>query len=163
MKRRSHKNAPARTYTLIDELFASGVDPLPIAKRTHQVTRMTEGLIAIERAAAPTTDDWRVCSDAVNIMETLVVEMKIAEDPQGLLQDAIAALAGAGRRHQGGMAIRLDGPGLVAVRAVVEDYAGILECLPARYAIQAHRLTERRIADILAGKRRPHDVEVMGL
>lgn len=157
------KKRAAYTYTLLDELLASATEPLQLAKRTHQVTRMLQGLASIERAQEPTTDDWRVCSDAVNLMETLVLEMTVAQDSQGLLQDAVAALAAAGRRHQGGMPIRLDAPGIHAVRAVLEDYAAILDAVPARVMIRAHRLTERRISAILTGKRRPHDVEVMDL
>lgn len=163
MSHPKHKAGPGYTYTLWHELLASAVDPLPLAKRTHQVTRMWQGLAAIERGQAPTPEDWRMCSDAVNLMETLVEEMRVADDGQGLLQDAIAALASAGRRHQGGMPIRLDAPGIRAVRAVLEDYAEILDALPARTMVRAHRLTERRIGAILAGKRRPHDVEVMTL
>lgn len=163
MSRRTHKAAPAFTYTLMHEVMASPTEPMSLAKRTHQVTRMLQGLAAIEQAQVPTTDDWRVCSDAVNLMETLVVEMQVADDGQGLLLDAITALAAAGRRHRGGMAIRLDAPGIRAVRAVLEDYAAILDVLPARTMVRAHRLTERRINAILTGKRRPHDVEVMEL
>lgn len=153
---------PTFTYTLWHELMASTIEPMPLTKRTHQVTRMLQGLASIEQAAAPTTEDWRLCSDAVNLMETFV-QLQVAEDRQGLLNDAIAALAAAGRRHKGGMPIRLDGPGIQAVRAVLEDYTELLGSLPARTVIRAHRLTERRIAAILAGKRRPHDVEVMDL
>lgn len=161
MKRRRH--TPAYTYTLMHELLASATAPMPLARRTHQLTRMWQGLAAIEAAQAPTTEDWRLCSDAVNLVETMVVEMKVANDASGLLQDAITALAAAGRRHRGGMPIRLDGPGITAVRGVLEDYAALLEQLPERTVIRAHRLTERRIHQILAGKRRPHDVEVMDL
>jgi hypothetical protein len=163
MSKRKHSPGSAFTYTLWHELMASTIEPMPLAKRTHQITRMLQGLASIEQCAAPTTEDWRLCSDAVNLMETLVLQLRVAEDRQGLLNDAIAALAAAGRRHKGGMPIRLDGPGIQAVRAVLEDYAELLAILPARTVIRAHRLTERRIAAILAGKRRPHDVEVMDL
>lgn len=163
MTRRKYKPMRARTYTLIDELLASGVKPLPLAKRTSHVERITESLASIERGEAPTTDDWRVCSDAVNYMETLVLEMRLAEDRDGLLLDAITALAAAGRRHAGGMPIRLDGPGIRAVRAVVEDYAAILDEVPERFVIRCHRLTEQRIRAIQRGKTRAHDVQVVGL
>lgn len=161
MKRRRH--TPAYTYTLVHELLASDTQPMALARRTHQLTRMWQGLAAIEGAQQPTTEDWRLCSDAVNLVETMVVEMQVATDASGLLQDAITALAAAGRRHRGGMSIRLDGPGITAVRGVLEDYAALIEQLPERTVIRAHRLTERRIHQILAGKRRPHDVEVMDL
>ena len=55
------------------------------------------------------------------------------------------------------------GAGITAVRAVLENYADVLDTLPARSMVRCHRLTEQRIAEILAGKRQPHDVEVMDL
>jgi hypothetical protein len=159
---RRHKPTPVYTYSLLDEMLASPTMPTPLEKRTHQLSSMWEGLASIEQAAAPTTHDWRVCSDAVNLMETLV-EMQVVEDSSGLLMDAITALAMAGRRSREGNAIRLDGAGIQAVRAVLEDYAGVLEAVSHRTMLQAHRRTERRIHQILTGARRPHDVEVIDL
>lgn len=160
MKRR--RPPPPRTYTMIDELAASPTDPLPAELRTHQLTRMWQGLAAIEQAPAPTKDDWRVVIDAVNLMETLI-EIGALEDGQGLLQDAVAGMAMAGKRALQGGAIRLDGQGIRAVRAVLEDYAEATAVLPARVMVRAHRKTEARILDILTGRRRPHDVEVVAL
>lgn len=151
------------TYSHLDELMASPTEPLPQEKRTHQLTRMWQGLAAIEGDALPSPEDWRLCSDAVNLIETMVKDMRVAEDTSGLLPDAIAALAYAGRRYFTHGAIRLDGPGIHAVRSVLENYAELLDQLPARTIIRAHRLTERRIHAIHTGQRRPHDVEVMAL
>lgn len=162
-KKRRRRPVVLPTYNLLRVIMASDTQPMPLDKRTHQLTRMWEGLAAIERAPEPTLEDWRLCSDAVNLMETLVVTMKVAEDGSGLLEDAVAALAGAGRRHRAGLALRLDAPGMQAVRAVLEDYAELLEQLPERTMLLAHHLTERRIREILAGKRAPHDVEVVDL
>lgn len=153
----------ARQYSLIDELMASSTQPLPESWRLHRLTRMWQGLAALETAQEPTTEDWRVCSDAVNLMETLVLEMKAASDQDGLLMDAVTALAKAGTRHKAGGHIRMDAQGIQAIRAVLEDYAAVLSVLPARTMIRCHRLTEKRISDILAGKRRPHDIEVINL
>jgi hypothetical protein len=155
--------------------------------------RMHQGLDAMEKAPEPSTDDWRVVSDAVNIMETLVTSGSFFEtkvdpetgearqvpipghwhgcdgdmveitDASGLLSDAVTAMALAGKRHKAGGNIRLDGAGIQAVRGVLADYGDLLEALPARTMIKAHRETERRIHEILAGKKRPHDVEVMDL
>jgi uncharacterized protein YyaL (SSP411 family) len=149
-----------RHYTLMDELAASPVEPLPIDFRRHQLTRMYEGLAAMEKAPSPTTDDWRVVSDAVNLMETLIESMKVCQDESGLLMDAITAMAMAGKRHKAGGAIRLDGAGIQAVRAILEDYAALIEVLPARVMIRCHRLTEKRLHEMLDGKAKPHDVEV---
>jgi hypothetical protein len=161
-KRKPAKPTYIYRYTLLDVLQASATQPMSPARRLHQLTRMYEGLHALETAASPTTDDWRVCSDAVNLMETLV-EMGSVEDGSGLLMDAITALANAGRRHREGHALRLDALGIKAVRSVLEDYASVIEQLPERTMVQAHRLTEKRIHDILQGRKRPHDVEIMNI
>ena len=162
MKKQSKRRVQARIkrYTLFDEMAASPTDLLPQDWRTYQLTRMYEGLAAMEKAPTPTTDDWRVVSDAVNLMETLIVDMKVCEDTSGLLMDAITAMAMAGKRNMAGGAIRLDGAGIQAVRAVLEDYAALLDVLPARTMIRCHRLTEKRIHELLDGKRKPHDVEI---
>lgn len=151
------------TYGVLDELMASPTNPLPEASRMHQLTVMWQGLRAMETDAQPTTNDWRVCSDAVNLMETLVQQMQVCTDTSGLLMDAITALALAGKRHRAGGQIRMDGAGIQAVRAVLEDYAALLDVLPHRTVVRCHRLTEQRIREILQGKRRAHDVEVMQL
>ena len=147
----------------MDELIASPSEPMPDEYRRHQLTRMYEGLAAMEKSPNPTTDDWRVVSDAVNLMETLVLEMKVCEDARGLLMDAVTALAMAGRRNLAGGAIRLDGAGIQAVRAILEDYAALLNVLPARTMIRCHRLTERRIHELMNGKKKPHDVEIVAI
>jgi hypothetical protein len=165
MKRR--KNTVVRTayvyqYSLLDVLAASPTEPVSTAHRLHQLTIMHQGLLSIETAPEPTVNDWRVCSDAVNIMETLV-DMKVVEDSSGLLNDAIRALAEAGRRQKSGKAMRLDALGIQAVRAVLADYGDVLEQVPARTIIQAHRLTEKRIHEILRNPNRSRQVELVDL
>ena len=151
--------------------MASPTEPIPAEDRRHQLTRMYNGLAAMETAPAPTTRDWRVVSDTVNLMETLTVtnngwwigcdkEPVQVKDASGLLMDAVTALAMAGRRNLAGGAIRLDGAGIHAVRAILADYADLLDVLPARVMIRCHRLTEKRLHELMAGKRKPHDVEV---
>ena len=148
---------------MMDELLASPTEPMPSSSRQHQLTQMWSSLASIERAHEPTSDDWRICSDAVNLMETLV-EMQVVEDSSGLLMDAVRALAVAGQRHKReGKPIRLDGPGIQAVRAVLASYAELLEVLPARTMYRCHRQTEKRIHEILQGRKRPHDCEVMDI
>ena len=164
MKHRPHKRPAApTTYSMVDELLASATAPLPEAKRLHQLTVMWQGLAALETAPEPTINDWRVCSDAVNLMETLIRDMRLCDDTHGLLQDAVTAMAMAGKRHLQGKPIRLDGPGIQAVRAVLEDYAHMLDMLPHRTVVHCHRLTEKRLNLIHRGQRQPHDVEVMSL
>ncbi|MFN3495760.1 MAG: hypothetical protein ACK40L_14755 [Hydrogenophaga sp.] len=163
MSRRKPSPAHRYTYSMVDELLASPTAPMPVAKRTLQLSRMWEGLVAIETGAEPKPVDWRYCSDAVNLLETLVRDMHVAEDTTGLLQDAITALAHAGQRYFTHGTIRLDGPGMRSVRMVLESYAELIEQLPERTVIRAHRLTERRIFEINSGKSRQHDVQIVAL
>jgi hypothetical protein len=160
MTRRKPHRPP--TYSAIHVLMASPTAPMPEAKRLHQLTAMYQGLHAMEQGQQPTTNDWRVCSDAANLMETLILQGHVA-DAEGLLMDAITALANAGRRNLAGGQIRLDGPGITAVRAILADYSTVLDTLSERVMVQCHRDTERRLREILDGKRRSHDVEVVAL
>lgn len=159
MKRRHHRR-PAPTYTLMHELTASPTEPLPEPKRRYQLERMYQGLHAMETAADPDVNDWRAVSDAVNFLEALV-QLGALDDGQGLLQDAITAMAQAGQRHRAGKPLRLDGVGMQAVRAVLEDYATALEQLPARTVIRAVRITEKRIWDLLDRGRAPAGTKVV--
>ena len=158
------KKAPVYvlTYSLVDEILASATSPLPEKSRLHQLTVMWQGLASLEGGDNPSTNDWRVCSDAVNLMETFVA-MGIVEDASGLLMDAVTALAMAGRRHQAGKPLRLDGPGIQAVRSILEDYAGLLDQLSHRTVVRCHRLTEARIRAIMDNSKKPHDVEILAI
>lgn len=156
------KNKQKATYSMMDELMASPSTPMPIEWRRHQLTRMYQGLDSIERGENPNNDDWRCLSDAVNMTETLI-EMGICQDESNLIYDAIEALAMAGKRKLAGQTMRLDGKGIQAVRALLSDYADMIEVLSARTMIQCHRKTEKRIREILAGRRKAHDVEVVDL
>lgn len=145
------------TYSLMDEMMASPDRPLPEPKIRHQLSRMYQGLRSLETAELPSIDDWQVVSDAVNMIETFV-EKGICEDKTGLLGDAILAMGEAGRRHLQHGVIRLDAKGISTIRAVLEDYAGLIEVLPARVMIHCHRKTEMKLHDIIKGKAKPHDV-----
>jgi hypothetical protein len=161
MRKKIRRPVPRRTYSMVDELMASATSPMPDEKRRFQLTRMWQGLRAMEADASPTREDWAVVSDAVNLLETLV-DMGEVADAAGLLPEAVAALAQAGQRHLAGQRLGLTGAGIQTVRAVLEDYASALEQLPARTIVRCHRLTEARLQDILSGRRRlPHDVQVM--
>lgn len=169
---RKRRFRPVLIYSALDLLAASAVNPAPEHRRQYQIGNMRRGLEALERGEHPAPDDWRLCSDVVNMMETFVAmgQIKLAsgdvvavEDPQGLIADAVNALAAAAKRHYQGKTIRLDGPGLVAVRAALRDYAELLDVLPERVVMDCHRRTETRLQEISMGKRKPHDVEVISI
>ena len=158
--KRKHKPT---SYSLMDVMLASPTEPMPDEKRNFQIVNMRQALENIAQAPNPTVNDWRIVSDAVNMMETLVRELHLCEDAHGLLDDAVEGLAHAGRRYKAHNVIRLDARGLLACRFVLRDYEETLQALPHRAMLQCHRLTEKRIRAIASGKRQAHDIEVMDL
>lgn len=148
------------TYSYMDVLLASPIDAMPETHRRHQLTRMWNGLRSMELDENPSYDDWDVVSNALNMMETLV-EMGWAKDEDNLIEDAVQELAIAGQRHvDTGAPIRLSGKGIQTIRALLEDYASALEELPHRTMMSCHRLTEKRVQDILAKRVQTHDVVI---
>ena len=150
---RKRTNTPM-VYSKMHELLASPSQPMPIENRRHQRMRLADALHELMHAPAPGNNCWRVISDAINLTETLVLHgeapithphtgkvvashwrgcdgapVEIA-DASGLLQDAIAAMAKAGQRMLEGKPMRLDGPGIEAVREIVQEFpeAKVLMC-----------------------------------
>jgi len=145
------------TCNAMHVLLASPDKPTPEFRRRHQLTRMLEGLRALENDPDPKLDDWKVVSDAVNMMETFIV-MEVVEDPDNLIEDAMDALREAGNRYNQGHPFRLSGKGIQACRGILQDYGDVIAQIPERTLVIAHRKTEQRIHDLLDGKALPHDV-----
>jgi hypothetical protein len=139
------------TYTMMHVLMASPTKPLPEHKRQFQLTRMFDAMRNLETADSPTSQDWERVNDAVMLMEALR-DMNIVEDSQGLLEDAMEALGKAGDRSLNGKTMRLDGKGIQALRGLLEDYAEVLEVLPERTMLAAHRKAETRILKLMGRK-----------
>ena len=163
MTRLSRNRRLSSAYSLMDELLASATEPMPAASQNYQLTRIYQGLTALESATEPTVNDWHLVADGYNMMETLVLEMKVCVDACGLLQDASRAMYLAGQKHLAGGSLRLAGDGAKAVRAVVEDYAEVIAQVPHRLMIKCHRLTEKRVQRIKTGQPQPHDQKVVAL
>ena len=171
MKGKRRPKPPSTHYSMMDELLASTSQPMPQRNRDYQLKQMNDALQELMQAPRPTNNAWRIVSDAVNLLETLVqhgeapikdatgnviashwrdcdgdaVEIR---DNSGLLLDAITAMTKAGQRMLEGHPLRLDGPGIAAVRAVLEDYQAALETLPHRTMVRCHRATEKRIREV---------------
>lgn len=151
------------TYTLMDEIMSSPTVPISEDRRTYQLTLLYQALAALKLDPQPTKYDWQVCSDCVNLMETLILEMKVCQDQDNLLNDATMALVRAGKRKKDGNNIRLDAEGIKALQALFEDYAELVAILPERVMVKCFRLTEKRIQDLRKGKKKAHDIEIMEL
>jgi uncharacterized protein YyaL (SSP411 family) len=136
----------------MDVLMASPTEPLEEHRRRHQLTRMYEGLHHLETADNPSNDDWECVSDAVMIMSALL-KMGAVQDPDGLIEDSMEALGRAGYRSMQGAKLRLDGPSIGVIRSLLEDYSAVLEALPARTMLCAHRMAEKAVGKII-GRRK---------
>ena len=145
------------TYSLMDELMASPSSPLPEAKRVYQLQRMRQGLHSMIQGDKPTSHDWSVVSDSINLLETLITD-GVAADNDGLIDEAIEAMVCASVAIKNKTKVELSDSQTNAIRAVLEDYEMCLNELPARQIIRTHRRTEKRLLEIKRGKRQPQDV-----
>ena len=148
MKKRKPSRRASTHYGPWHVMLASPDKPMQPSRYRHQLTRMHLALASITKGESPTDEDWRLIADAINLVETLVLQ-GVAQDESGLLHDAITAMAEAYRADQDSARMRLTGPGLAAIRAVLADWGTCLEQLPERTVIEAHIATDRRIAEKL--------------
>ncbi|WP_280191170.1 hypothetical protein [Delftia sp. PS-11] len=137
-------------FSLAQELSASECQPLHRRKREPLAAAVQAAVHAIGYGA-PTLQHWRDLADAANLTETLL-SMGVFNDPDapGLHQDALACVATLGRQHGHGQDMRLNAVQLAHLVEFGEAYAQVLDLIPARTYIRAHRATERRLRELLA-------------
>ena len=120
------------TYTHWDVLLASPTEPLPLNKRQYQMDLMRKALENCK--TKPSVQDIAALATAVDLMDTLR-EMGHLEDSQKALEDAMIALM---QDHFNDIEVRL-------FEGILEDYQMVMDNLPARIMIAAHRETEKRL------------------
>lgn len=120
------------TYSLMDELLASPTEPLPLKKREWQLGRMREALENCKVKSEP--KDAQVLSTAIDLMVTLQ-DRGYLEDADNALEDGMVAL----------MQPNLNDIEVRTFEGILEDYQMVMENLPARTMIAAHRATEKRL------------------
>ena len=129
------------------------IRPASAADRHRITDRFASALEAMVRCSSPTAEEWRDLSDAINTVETMLLEGVLAdEEVRPLVVASIRAMAEAGTRHRAGHALRLSGDGVQAVREVIQVYAAAMEVLTEARMYQLQRLTERRVQAALAGR-----------
>ena len=72
MKGKRRPKPPSTHYSMMDELLASTSQPMPQRNRDYQLKQMNDALQELMQAPRPTNNAWRIVSDAVNLLETLV-------------------------------------------------------------------------------------------
>ena len=120
------------TYTHWHVLMASPTEPIPLKKRRYYIALMR---VALENCKTKATDkDRQVLSGAVDLLNTLC-DMNLIEDNEKALEDAMVAL----------MQDNLNDIEVRMFEGVLEDYEMVMENLPERTMIAAHRATEKRL------------------
>jgi len=148
------KNKPRQlSYSLMDELMASVTQPLAEQKQRTYMSRVRRAYAALA-GAAPSYDAADLCIDVVGMVESLV-ELGIAADGSGLIQDAQNAVGFTVSQYPEGPALPLTPEGARAVDAVLEDYAEMMAVLPARTMIHCHRSAEKRRRSLLNNMKAP--------
>ena len=120
------------TYTHWDVLMASPTEPLPLKKRQYQMDLMRKSLENCK--TKPSIMDIGALATAVDLMTTLC-DMGHLEDHDKALEDAMVALM---QDKFNDIEIRL-------LEGILEDYEMVMDNLPARTMITAHRATEKRL------------------
>lgn len=115
-------------------------------------------LADIERGRDPGPAEWRDLADALNVCETLVNMGKVAADPVliGAMKDTAASMRDGARRYDEGKGLRLSGPGLVALRMILDVYEQCLQLLTEHEIATAVEETQRIIREIQ--RRNPQEV-----
>ena len=125
------------TYTHWDVMLASPTDPLPEKKRQYQMNLMRNALENCK--TKPEVMDIAALATAVDLMDTLR-EMGHLEDADNALEDAMTAL----------MKDTFNDIEIKLFEGILEDYQTVIDNIPARVMIMAHRATEKRIERIAA-------------
>ena len=153
---RPHEFRKPVGYSAMDELLASPTEPMPVATQNNYFEVILSALESISGELTPR--QWNALSEMVNIMQTMCMR-GLCEDASGLVDDAVDALANAGRCHLAGDAIQLSPAEQNSVKAIATDFIEVSQVIPHRDMVRCHRATQLRI-DAFRNNR---DVEVIDL
>jgi hypothetical protein len=156
-------------YSIVDELMASPVNPLHRNQRDHHLGIITRAFESLEKGERPTLQDAGHVADAVNMLDTITgmrfnqtaKDFDTIDFPEETRRAATDAVARCVIRGRATGAFRFDAPGLVVVREVIEFYSDLIEVIPARVFIKAHRQTVKAVEDALAGKLKSKNANVV--
>jgi hypothetical protein len=135
-------------------------DPLSLLRpasreqRDQVMARFLTALHEISAGRHPGEAEWRDLSDAVNTLENLALHLRKLDPAEVMptVNAAIAAMVGAANRFKAGQGMRVDGPGLEALRDVVAIYEQCLHGLTEREMGMAQAETQRRMNALLRAR-----------
>ena len=116
----------------------------PTIKR-YAVACFQSALLTITAGRKPTQEEWRELADCPNTLEALVDLGKLTREVMPIVEAALAALAACAERFIAGQSLRLDGPGLDAMRRCIELYEECAAHLDVWEMAQAERRVMREV------------------
>jgi len=164
LKRAARRSAhPTRRPRSVISDPLSLLRPATPEQRMKVMLRFRTALATIETGEHPGIDEWRDLSDAINTVETLCLHQHklVPQEVMPTINAAIAAMVEAARRYQAGKGMRFSGPGMHALRDVLDIYEQCLEGLTEREMALAQAETQRRVHALL--RRRTPSKEVIEL
>lgn len=155
----SRKRSTYRPRAVISDPL-SLLRPADPQRRNAVLLRFLSAIDSMARGSHPGEAEWRDLSDAINTVETLALRLRKLEasEVMPVVNAAIAAMVGAANRFKAGQGMRLDAPGLQALRDVVDVYRQCLEGLTEREMALAQAETQRRVNALLHAKNPNHEV-----
>ena len=150
-KHAKRRAAHVPQYTLMHELAGSPTSPVAEHLLVGHLGLLRAALLALQTDPAPTTTAWGTLSDAVNMLASLQELGYINDDSEEIVK-AKDAMGEAGARHLAGGVLRLSGPGIATLHALLDDYSDVVHALSARQFIKAVRHAERRVLELMRGK-----------
>lgn len=140
-------------------LTASKTTAIPKTQQDDILTRLEGALANLREAPTPSKWAWRDLTDMVNFLQSLI-ELGWATDESGHIEAAKEALYRSSRALEDHGTIRLDGPGLSAMREVIDQFTDLLGQLSAHSYWMAVRHTKQRIQRLLLGGKKQGDIVV---
>lgn len=139
--------------------------PAPKTDREAIMVRFMTALEAVASGSHPGEAEWRDLVDAINTIETLAVTLRklVPSEVMPTVNAAITAMALAAKRYQAGQGMRMDGPGLQALRDVLSIYSQCLESLTGREMAVAQQETQRRMDMVLRRLAKQPDARVIAI
>lgn len=137
---------------------------VPAAEREKITARLQSSLAYIATGKHPGIVEWQDLADVVNIIECLAHPLYLLDKEETLptVTAATDSMVAAAHRYRETGSMRLDGPGLNALRTLVDWYDASQRHFSLWHMTEAKRLVEAQVRAALHGKAR-QGVEVVSL
>jgi hypothetical protein len=124
------------------------LQPAVQADQTRLLNRAYSALDCMVNGKDPRPEEWRDCADVVNVIETMALHtgQLAADEVRDDVLTASESMRAAERRFKAGQGLRLDGPGIQAMREVLDVYAQALGGLTAMEMERVFAETRHQVA-----------------